>query len=138
MEPFLKKALMNRYNIVNAWLLAMLLAGIVLPSGSVRAQGGGETTIAILISVRSGQPTATAVAAMKEIKAYVSKQPGLIDQTLLASSVPGNRPSHIHVMRWRLLSDWEAVMTSTEFRSLLERDGRYIQLNAANAFQPVP
>jgi hypothetical protein len=51
----------------------------------------------MLLTVTPGTPIATAEAGMKEVAAFVGTQPGLIEQTLLASSFPGNRPSHIDV-----------------------------------------
>lgn len=123
--------------IANALVVATLLVCVLLPAKSVRAQDSGATTVAILITMPEGQPTDPAIAVMKEIMAYVAKQPGFIDQTLLASKFPGNKPSHVHVSLWRSLSDWEALFGSAEFLSLLDRTGRYFAFEPAEVFQPV-
>jgi hypothetical protein len=130
---------MRRYSIAGVSVAAVLLACALLPIGSLRAQGAEKvTTIAILITVPEDQPMTPAAAMMKEMMAHIAKQAGLIDQTLLASSFPGNKPSHVHISRWQSLSDWESLNESAEFLALVERTGRYIDLQSAEVFQPVP
>ncbi len=48
------------------------------------------------------------------------KQPGLIDEVLMAHKNPANKPSHMHVMRWREQKHWEAVFANPEFQKVLQ------------------
>lgn len=121
---------------------ATLLAGLwLLPASQALSQDAasppGGTIVVMLLTVTPGTPTTSAVAGMKEILAFVKRQPGLIEEVLLASSFRGNRPSHIHLMRWRSLSDWEALHNSPEFLSLLQSKGALFEWRPAEVFVPV-
>lgn len=96
-----------------------------------------EVTIAIILQVAEGKDQAEAVAAMKEIVAFIGKQPGLIDGVLLQSSFPGNTPSHVNIMRWRDLEDWEALSGSDDFQKLLGEKAAFFNLRPAEVFTPV-
>jgi hypothetical protein len=113
----------------------LLLTPQALPQPAASPSNG--TVVVTLLTVTPGTPTATAVAAMKEVVAFVRKQPGLIDESLLASSFPDHSPSHIDLMRWRSLSDWEALFKSQEFLSLLESKGALFKVSPAEVFVPI-
>jgi hypothetical protein len=121
---------------------AMLLAALwLLPAAPALSQGAasppGGTIVVLLFTVTPGTPTTTAVAGMKDVIAFVRRQPGLLEEALLASSFPGNKPSHIHLMRWRSLSDWEALHELPEFLSLLQSKGALFEWRPAEVFIPV-
>ena len=121
---------------------AMLLAAVwLLPPAPALSQSAasppGGTVVVLLFTVTPGTPTATAVAGMKDILAFAKTQPGLIEEVLLASTFPGNKPSHIHLMRWRSLSDWEALHDSPEFLSLPRSKAALFEWRPAEVFVPV-
>ena len=121
---------------------AMLFAALwLLPAHRALSQSTmsppSGTIVVMLFTVTPGTPTATAVAGMKDVIAFVRKQPGLIEEVLLASSFPGNKPSHIQLMRWRSLGDWEALHESPEFLSLLQSKGALFEWRPAEVFVPV-
>ena len=129
---------LSRRSLAAAALVAALW---LLPASRASSQGAasppGGTIVVMLLTVTPGTPTATAEAGMKEMAAFVKTQPGLIEQALLASSFPGNKPSHIDLMRWRSLSDWEALSESPEFLSLLKSKSALFDWRAAEVFTPV-
>ena len=114
---------------------AMLLAALwLLPAPRALSQSTasspGGTIVVLLFTVTPGTPTATAVAGMKDVLAFMKTQPGLIEESLLASSFPGNKPSHIHLMRWRSLSDWEALPRFAGVPVAAPVQGRVIRMEA--------
>lgn len=129
---------MNRYSFANVFVIAALLASVLAPIGAARAQDTKAIVIAIPITVLEGQPTAPALAIMKDVMAHIAGQPGLIDQALLASEFPNNKPSHIWISRWRSLSDSEALMESPDFLDLLPKTAGHFDFNTAEVFKPVP
>jgi hypothetical protein len=114
------------------WLLRASPAS----SQSLAAPPGG-TIVVVPLTVTTGTPIATAEAGMKEMAAFISTQPGLVEQSLLASSFPGNRPSHIDVTRWRSLKDWEALSDSPEFLSLMKSKAALFEWRPAEVFVPI-
>jgi hypothetical protein len=129
---------LSRRSFAAAVLLAALWLAPVSPALSQSAASPpGGTIVVLLFTVTPGTPTATAVAGMKGVLAFMKTQPGLLEESLLASSFPGNKPSHIHLMRWRSLSDWEALHNSPEFLSLLQSKGALFEWRPAEVFVPV-
>ena len=98
---------------------------------------GDGVVIAMLLHVEKGHSTEDALKAMRDVGAYIRKQPGFIDGSLLASTFPGNKPSHVHISRWRAVADWEALSASAEFLKLLETRGKVFGWSAAEIFKPV-
>ena len=127
----------SRRSLAAAMLLAVLWLLPPAPALSQSAPPPGGTVVVMLFTVTPGTPTATAVSGMKEILAFAKTQPGLIDEVLLASTFPDNKPSHIHLMRWRSLSDWEALHDSPEFLSLLRSKAALFEWRPAEVFVPV-
>ncbi|MGO7136412.1 antibiotic biosynthesis monooxygenase [Rhizobium leguminosarum] len=129
---------MKQFSFTTALAVTALLACVVTPIGAPQAQDAAGTIIAIPITVREDQPTAPAIARMKEIMTHLAGQPGLIDQSLLASVFPNNKPSHIWLSRWRSASDWEALGNSPEFLDLLPQTAGYFDFKTAEIFKTVP
>lgn len=120
------------------WVFLTLIGlwGLGLAATDGRAEAK-EVTIAIILQVAEGKDPVEAVEAMKEVGVFISKQPGLIDGVLLQSSFPGNSPSHVHIMRWRELRDWEAISGSDDFQKLLDEKSAFFDLKPAEVFMPV-
>lgn len=86
----------------------------------------------------TGQSREASVKAMKAIAAVVEKQPGVIDGVLMAHRNPDNKPSHVHVMRWKDLKSWEAVHANPEFQKVLQANTATVQVqDAAGVYTPV-
>jgi len=120
--------------------IAMAILLLAVPATWSRAQAASasnNTTVVMLLTVHEGQPAAPAVAAMKEIVAFIGKATGLIDQSLLVSSFPNNKPSHVHIMRWNSIKDWEALSSSQEFLDLVSSNTMLFDLKTAEVFTPV-
>lgn len=67
---------------------ALLAALWLLPAAPAFSQSAasppGGTIVVLLFTVTPGTPTATAVAGMKDVLAFMKTQPGLIEEVLLA------------------------------------------------------
>ena len=124
---------------------ASLLLGLTWIVSVVQAQAqtqaipslGDGVVIAMMLNIDAGKSADDAVKAMKDVAAHVRKQPGLIDDVLLASTFAGNKPSHVHLSRWRALKDWEALSASEEFLNLLKAKGQLFSWSSAEVFKPV-
>jgi len=130
--------LLSRRSFAAAALIAALWLLPASPAASQDAASSPGGTIVVLpLTVTPGASTTAAEAGMKEIAAFIRRQPGLIEQSLLASSFPDNRPSHIDVTRWRSLKDWEALSASPEFLSLMKSEGALFEWRPAEVFIPM-
>ncbi|MEB0139782.1 MULTISPECIES: hypothetical protein [unclassified Undibacterium] len=103
--------------------LAALVLIMLLPTAHAQvpaAHAVAGITIVIPLSAK-GSSRAESVAAMRDIAAFVARQPGLIDAVLMENNNPANTPSHVHVTRWFKLGDWEALFSNPEFKELARR-----------------
>jgi quinol monooxygenase YgiN len=86
----------------------------------------------------TGASREASVKAMKAIAAVVEKQPGLIEGVLMEHRNPANKPSHVHVMRWKDMKSWEAVHANPEFQKILQANTATVQVqDGAGVYTPV-
>lgn len=127
---------MNRRPALLATALAFVYA---LAPSAVQAQIPPTEGVTIVVPLNAiGPSRAASVAAMQSVVAVVRKQPGLIEEALLANKNPANAPSHVHVMRWREQKNWETLFASPEFRKVLGASASAIALvDSAGIYTPV-
>ena len=123
-------------------LLAICWMVLALAVAPARAQGtpplGGDgVVIAMLLNVEAGRTPEAALRAMKDVGAYMRGKPGFLDGALLASTFPGNRPSHVYLSRWRTQEDWESLAGRREFLDLLMVKGDFFNWSSAEVFRTV-
>lgn len=103
-----------------------LLIGF-LQSEEIQAhsQTAGSVTIAIPLEA-TGSSREASLRAMQAIATIVRKQHGLIDDTLLENKNQKNKPTHMHVTRWRNQKDWEALFSNPDFLKALYANSHYV------------
>ncbi len=86
----------------------------------------------------TGSSRDASVQGMKAVAAVVSKQPGFIDGVLMEHKNSANKPSHVHVTRWRDMKNWEAVFLNPEFQNALKANAGVLQVqDSAGVYTPV-
>lgn len=75
--------------------------------------------IVIPLAAAAGKDRNDVVKAMQSVVAVIRKQPGLLDEVLMENRNPTNKPSHVHVTRWRELKNWETVFADAEFQKAM-------------------
>ena len=127
--------------IKTSFVVAALTLATVASRATAQAQTPAAATdavsITMLLNAEKGASTDDAVNAMKDVGAYMRRQPGFIDGALLENTFPGNKPSHVYLSRWRALKDWEQLSASAEFLKLLDTKGKLFSWSAAEDFKPV-
>ena len=127
--------------IKTTFVIAVLTLATVASRATAQAQAPATSSdavsIAMLLNVEKGKGTDEAVKAMKDVGAYMRRQPGFIDGALLESTFPGNKPSHVYWSRWRTFKDWEQLSASADFLKLLDAKGKLFSWSAAEVFKPV-
>jgi heme-degrading monooxygenase HmoA len=121
----------------------VLLSGIALtslvfaqtPSPTAPVPSGAVTTVIQITPLPGAKPEALDVA-MRDMLALIKKQPGFIADEFLKNLNPGNTPSHVHVIRWAALKNWEAVFISPEFTKLNSANAKQFTVSV-NAFMTV-
>jgi quinol monooxygenase YgiN len=111
------------------------LAGVFGASTSARAATG--TFVAIALTAPTGKSREDVIKAMQPFVDLIRKTPGLIDQILLESSFPNNTPSHVHLMHWQEMKDWEALFQNPQFMAAIEASGNDVKVNPAEVFTQV-
>lgn len=94
-------------------------------------------TVVIPLTVAEGTNRAAAIVAMQRVAAFVRRQPGLIDEQLLESSLPSGQPALMHLMRWREQANWEAMSGSDAFQKVLSESGPLFSVDLAGIYKPV-
>ena len=94
-------------------------------------------TIVIPLAAAAGKGRDEVVKAMQNIVAVIRKQPGLIDEVLMENKNPANKPTHVHVTRWRELKHWETVFASAEFQKAMASNSGFFTVDAAGIYTPV-
>ena len=69
--------------------------------------------------------------------AVIRKQPGLIDEVLLENKNPADKPSHVHMTRWREQKNWEAVFTNAEFQQAINANVAFFTVDGEGIYTPV-
>lgn len=128
--------MIRRTTVVTLAALSMALGLCGAGNAQTVASSDGIT---IVIPINAIGPSHEAsVKAMKAIIAVVRKQPGLISETLMENKNPSNKPSHVHVTRWREQKNWEAMFANTEFQKVFQANSAYVTVNdGAGIFTPV-
>ncbi len=120
-------------------IAATLLTGMIASASLLAQTKPAAEGITIVIPLNAiGASRDASVKSMQAIAAVVRKQPGLIDDVLMEHKNPANKPSHIHVMRWRDMKGWEAVFINPEFQKILQAHAATVQVqDAAGVYTPV-
>jgi quinol monooxygenase YgiN len=117
---------------------AALCSALMLPHAAL-AQAKPAEGVTIVIPLNGiGASREASLKAMKAVQAVVRKQPGLIEEVLMENKNPANKPSHVHVMRWREQKNWEAVFTAPEFQKAFQANSGFIAVvDSAGIYTPV-
>jgi quinol monooxygenase YgiN len=117
---------------------AALCSALLLPQAAL-AQAKPTEGVTIVIPLNGiGASREASLKAMKAVQAVVRKQPGLIEEVLMENKNPTNKPSHVHVMRWREQKNWEAVFTDPEFQKVFQANSGFIAVvDSAGIYTPV-
>lgn len=97
----------------------------------------GTTTIVQAFDAAPGKSSAEVYKAMYNMVSTIRKMPGLVDDVVLENKNPANKPSHVHVMRWRDQKSWEQMFASAEFQKAIKENASYFVVDAAGIFTPV-
>ncbi len=118
---------------------ATIFTGFALSAAALAQPKPSTEGITIVIPLNAiGASREASVKSMQAIAAVVRKQPGLIDEVLMEHKNPANKPSHVHVMRWRDMKGWEVVILNPEFQKALQAHAATVQVqDAAGVYMPV-
>lgn len=97
----------------------------------------GTTTIVQAFDAAPGKSSAEVYKAMQNMVNAIRKMPGLVDDVVLENKNPANKPSHVHVMRWRDQKSWELIFSNAEFQKAIKENSSYFVIDAAGIFTPV-
>jgi quinol monooxygenase YgiN len=116
----------------------LLCSALALPRTAL-AQAKPAEGVTIVIPLNAiGASREASVKAMQAVQAVVRQQPGLIDEVLMENKNPANKPSHVHVMRWREQKSWEAVFANAEFQKVFQANSALLALvDSAGIYTPV-
>lgn len=120
-------------------ILASLIAASFALAFSAQAQTTAPESVTIVMPLASkGSSAEASVAAMRAVQAVIRKQPGLIDEVLMASKNPSAKPSHVHVMRWKSQDAWEKSLQNPEFNKVVGDNIKSIELTGgASVYLPL-
>ena len=120
-------------------LSALCLAALFSIAPAAAQPKPAQDGITIVIPLNAiGASREASVKSMQAIAAVIRKQPGLIDEVLMEHKNPANKPSHVHVMRWRDMKGWEVVIANPEFQKALQAHAATVQVqDAAGVYTPV-
>ena len=130
---------MNRRNAFLRGTMAFTAAIGMLSSAQAQTKPAAPegVTIVIPLAAAAGKSRDEVVKAMQNIVAVIRKQPGLIDEVLMENKNPANKPTHVHVTRWREQKNWEAVFTNAEFQQAINANVAFFAVDAAGIYTPV-
>ena len=111
-----------------------LVSGAQAQSQPLAPEG---VTIVIPLAAAAGKNRDEVVKAMQNIVAVIRKQPGLLDEVLMENKNPANKPTHVHVMRWRELKNWEMVFINAEFQKAMASNSAFFTVDSAGIYTPV-
>jgi hypothetical protein len=125
----------RRLILVTASFFALSLAAPVV-FAQTKPLSEGVTIVIPLNAI--GNSREASVSSMKAIAAVVRKQAGLIDDVVMEHRNPANKPSHVHVMRWKEMKNWEAVHGDPEFQKILQANKASVQVqDGAGVYTPI-
>ena len=130
---------MNRRNAFLRGTMAFTAAIGMLSSAQAQTKPAAPEglTIVIPLAAAAGKSRTDVLKAMQNVVAVIRKQPGLIDEVLLENKNPANKPSHVHVTRWREQKNWEAVFTNAEFQQAFNANLAFFTVDGAGIYTPV-
>jgi hypothetical protein len=118
--------------------ILLCAAALALPIfAAAQSSFPGEVTIAMTISA---SPTASPEDVRRGLQAVVAqmrKQPGAIDDVILENVLRTGPPTHLLIMRWRRLADWEAMLSNAEAWKTTAQYRALFTLNRTAVFQPL-
>ena len=122
----------------NLFATVALASALALPQAAL-AQPKPAEGITIVIPLNAiGAWREASVKAIQVVQTGVRQQPGLIDDVLMENKNPANKPSHVHVMRWREQKNWEAVFANPEFQKALQANSAFLAVvDGAGIYIPV-
>ena len=127
-----------RHAMLRITLVLAAAAGMAPTAQSQTQPAAPEgVTIVIPLAAASGKSRADVVKAMQNIVAVIRKQPGLIDEVLMENKNPANKPTHVHVTRWREQKYWEAVFANAEFQQEMNANAAFFAVDGAGIYTPV-
>jgi len=94
-------------------------------------------TIVIPLAAATGKSRDEVVKAMQNIVAVSRKQPGLIDEVLMENKNPANKPTHVHVTRWREMKNWEMEFANADFQKAVAANPGFFTVDGAGIYTPV-
>ena len=116
----------------------VVAAALALPlSATPQNSSSSQVTIAMTISVSPTASRESIREGLRAVAAQMRKQPGAIDDVILENVLRTARPTHVLVMRWRRLADWEAMLANAEFGKATEKYRGVVTLNRTAIFQPL-
>jgi quinol monooxygenase YgiN len=118
---------------------ALALAAVFSAAPAFAQTKPAQVGITIVIPLNAiGASRESSVKSMQAIAAVIRKQPGLIDEVLMEHKNPANKPSHVHVMRWQDMKNWEVLIVNPEFQKALQAHAATVQVqDAAGVYTPV-
>ena len=118
--------------------LAIAAALAASPAGLALAQDLGPegVTVVFALDLSEDSSRGAAVSSIQPILDYVRDQPGLIDEQLLRGTVDTSQ-DYVHVMRWELLEDFEAMFNDQAFLDILMAIDPGFEQTAAEVYLPV-
>ena len=130
---------MNRRNAFLRCTMAFAAGTGMLSSAQAQTKPATTegVTIVIPLVAAAGKSRDDVLKAMRNIVAVIRKQPGLIDEVLLENKNPANKPSHVHVTRWREQKNWESVFANAEFQQALNANVAFFTVDGAGIYIPV-
>ena len=120
-------------------LISAVATAVTLPNMALAQTKASALGITIVIPITAiGESREAAVKGMQAVVAVIRKQPGLIDEVLMENRNPANKPSHVHVMRWREQKNWEAVFVNPDFRKVMKDNAAVLTVaDGASIYTPV-
>jgi len=130
---------MNRRNLFVRSTMALTAAiGMVASAQAQNKPAVPEgVTIVIPLAAAAGKSRDEVVKAMQNIVAVIRKQPGLIDEVLMENKNPANKPTHVHVTRWREMKNWEMVFANADFQKAMAANAGFFAVDGASIYTPV-
>lgn len=128
--------MIRRLALISAISMTAVSAVTTTAFAQTKPQDEGLTIVIPLNA--TGSSREASVKGMKAVADVVRKQPGFIDGVLMEHKNSANKPSHVHVTRWRDMKNWEAVFLNTEFQNALKANASVLQVqDAAGIYTPV-
>lgn len=115
--------------------LTFLLAAA--PAQAAPALDDPSTVVTVMqFSARDAASKAELQKRMADMRDYIRKQPGYIENVLMENRNSDAKPHYVGVSRWTSFKDWEAMWLKPEFQKLVRAIGEVGDINPGT-FAPV-